>query len=278
MSERNVAIIGLGLIGGSLARDLSARGFRVIGSDRNHDAVARALEENAIAASVPRDLEGIEAADDIVIALPVDRVERALITIANRGARPRLVMDVASTKRSVVGAAARSALAARFVGAHPLAGDHRSSWAASRRGLFAGRTVFLCRTRRTEESAVRVAAELWRACNAQTCLIDAATHDARMARMSHLPQLVATALALELSAGRVPRGSLGSGGNDMTRLAGSAPDVWVSIVLDNADQLASVLARHESLIATIRSAIERGDRTTLRRMLSRAQRWSERDS
>lgn len=275
MTERSAAIIGLGLIGGSLARDLTAHGVRVLGTDRNRDSVAAALEARAIVAPLGRRYTGIERVDWVVIAVPVDAASEVIARLARMRVRPRLVTDVGSTKRSIVARAGETALAAAFVGAHPLAGDHRAGWVASRGGLFSGRRVYLCPTPQSDAVALRESRLLWRMCGARPELMQADAHDARMALISHLPQLLASTLALELRAARIPKEALGTGGRDMTRLAASAPDLWVSIALDNADHVATALARHETAVADLRSMIERGDRTTLRRLLGRARVWSK---
>lgn len=274
MSERTAAIIGLGLIGGSLARDLTTRGIRVVGGDRDADAVAAALDAGVIAAGLGPALDGLDGVDWIVLAVPVDRVSALLQRVGRRRARPRLVMDVASTKRAIMALAARSPLAARFVGAHPLGGDHRSGWGASRVGLFTGRPVFLCRTRSTADDAVAEARRLWNACGASPSLTDAREHDRQMGLISHLPQLVASALALELSAAGVNGKALGPGGDDMTRLAASSPELWTGIALANSRYLAPALRRHERAVARLRRAVERGDAPALRRMLRVAHTWA----
>ncbi|NJD18999.1 MAG: prephenate dehydrogenase/arogenate dehydrogenase family protein, partial [Gemmatimonadetes bacterium] len=146
MAEETVAILGLGLMGGSLARDLAGLGHRVLGWDRDPGSVRAALAQGCIhrgRGSRPDDFQGIEEADVVVLALPVAASRETLPALAPR-LRASLVTDVGSTKRHIVAAAQSLGLGDQFVGAHPLAGDHRSGWGASRSGLFRGATVFLC--------------------------------------------------------------------------------------------------------------------------------------
>lgn len=133
----SVAILGLGLIGGSLARDLAARGVRVLGWDRD-EAVVRAAAEQGIVEPLSDD-----APEIVVFAVPVIAARELLGELRDELHGARLITDVGSTKRSIVKQAEALGLGARFVGSHPLAGDHRAGWNASRTGLFAGARVFL---------------------------------------------------------------------------------------------------------------------------------------
>jgi len=127
-----VAIVGLGLIGGSLARALAARDVRVLGYDSMPDSLDAAEGEGIVQQRMGAQLEGIETADVVVIAIPVDATLTAITRMAKKLGNARLVMDVASTKQSIVAAAEVAGLGDRFVGAHPLTGSHRSGWRASR--------------------------------------------------------------------------------------------------------------------------------------------------
>ncbi|HSL69381.1 MAG TPA: prephenate dehydrogenase/arogenate dehydrogenase family protein, partial [Longimicrobiales bacterium] len=156
-----VAIIGLGLIGGSLARDLAARGVQLIGYDLDARALRAALDENVIARALSSDLEGIEAADVVVLALPVQVAPAVLAAVAGRVGHAHLITDVGSTKSGIVAAAERLGLGERFIGGHPLAGDHSSGWSASRRELFRGARVFLCPGALTRPDVLDRARALW---------------------------------------------------------------------------------------------------------------------
>ena len=135
-----VAILGLGLIGGSIARDLAARGVRVFGFDRDRRRAVAARRAGAIGLVMHEDLEQLRDARTVILAVPVDAAAELLTRVAPLLARARLITDVGSTKRAIVARAESLGLGARFVGSHPLAGDHRSGWAASRSALFRGAT------------------------------------------------------------------------------------------------------------------------------------------
>jgi prephenate dehydrogenase len=267
----SAAVIGLGLIGGSIARDLAERAVRVVASDRNDGAIAAAIREGIVAAPLT-DFAGVDA---IVVAVPAGQVAGVLAAIARRGTDARLVIDTASTKASIVAAASRLPIADRFVGCHPLAGDHRSGWSAARNGLFDGARVFLSPTPRTSPDALLRAEDLWNLVGAHTEQMDAAAHDERVARTSHLPHVLSTALAHAMASSGIERGELGRGGRDMTRLAASSAEVWTDICLDNAPALTAALATCGEALSRLTLALEQGNAAELRRFFEETRVWSE---
>ncbi|HYW06792.1 MAG TPA: prephenate dehydrogenase/arogenate dehydrogenase family protein [Longimicrobium sp.] len=270
---RTAAVVGLGLIGGSVARALAAGGARVLGWDRDPAAVRDAMAEGVVHGALAEGSDGIESAELVVIAVPVDAAGELLARLAPRLGGALLVTDVGSTKASVVRAAEAAGIGDRFVGSHPLAGDHRSGWGASREELFRGARVFLSPTTTATDAALRHAEALWRELGAATELIDAGEHDRRLAATSHLPQLVATALAAVLAGRGAGREELGPGGRDMTRLAGSSPEMWTAIASDNAEPLAAAVAELEHRLREIRAALDANDRPAVRRFLEDGKRW-----
>jgi prephenate dehydrogenase len=184
-----------------------------------------------------------------------------------------LITDVGSTKRSIVRAAAGSEIATRFVGSHPLAGDHRSGWDASRTGLFEGAPVYLTPSEFTDDDALELARELWMMVGAVPEVMDAAEHDRRLAWTSHLPQAASTALARALAEAGIQRSDLGPGGRDVTRLAGSSAEMWADILIDNADEVAPTLAVMATQLSAIRDAAASGDRDRLRALWAAANHW-----
>lgn len=273
MEFRTAAVIGLGLIGGSVARELAARGVRVLGADRDQRSVDAAIREGVVAAPLLHGLEGIGDADLVVMAVPVNAARAVLHDVARCASRAQLVTDVGSTKRAVVAAAEAAGLGPRFVGSHPLAGDHRSGWSASRLGLFEGARVFLTPASSSGDGALAVARSLWDSLGARVEVVADDVHDRTLAWISHLPQAVATALACALAARGVPRRELGPGGRDASRLAGSSVEMWRGIVLDNADELGPALSAVEAEIAALRTALERGDADAVRRFFAGGKRW-----
>jgi prephenate dehydrogenase len=248
-------VVGLGLIGGSLARELVARGVEVVG----WDADPATLRAAALAGVVPGG-PGAAPPDTVVLAVPVGDAPEALRRLAPEIGGARLITDAGSTKRRTIAAAEALGLGERFVGAHPMAGDHRGGWAASRPGLFRGARVYLVPTRTTTGAAAALARALWEAVGGRCETMGAAEHDRRVAWTSHLPQAVSSALGAVLSRRSIGPGALGPGGRDVLRLAGSPAATWADIATDNADELEPALAALEAELGRLRAALGSGDR------------------
>lgn len=271
----NVGIVGLGLIGGSLALDLTRAGWRVTGSDRDPAILRAAMDAGAVQAELGDDPCVL---DLIVIAVPVRAAVTAVRRLADRipDEARTVVTDVGSTKRSVIAAAVAAGLARRFVGAHPMAGDDRSGWSAARPGLFRDAPVWLCPADGAEDVAIRRVERLWSAVGGRTERIDPAAHDRRMALASHLPQVTASALARALQAGGAAPEDLGPGGRDTTRLAGSDPEMWSDIFLDNSDEILPAITSLIERLRALQQGLEAADEVALLDWLEAARSWRRR--
>jgi prephenate dehydrogenase len=265
MSElRSVAVIGLGLIGGSLARDLAAHGVRVLGYDRDPATLRAAQDEGVVHTALTPSLEEVAECDALVLAVPVTAAGDLLERAAPHCAHVDLVTDTGSTKRSISERAQALGLGGSFVGAHPLAGDHRSGWSAARAGLFDNATVYLCPGDDSSVAAMGLVHELWTVVGASTVTISASAHDELLAWTSHLPQATSTALWRALLDAGVSADDLGPGGRDMTRLAASNAEMWTAIALDNAQHLRVALEQLQHELAALHHALQRGDASAVR--------------
>jgi prephenate dehydrogenase len=231
--------VGLGLVGGSIARSLVAGGYRVTGIDWPH-VVRRARRGRAITDGATR-AEAAAAADVVVLAAPPATNLRLLRRLA-RVARPGLVItDVSSVKGGIVREAARLGLSG-FVGGHPMAGTEKRGFAASSPALFRGAAWWIVPGR--DRRATRVVRALVRATGARPIPVDAAAHDRAMAFLSHVPQVVAWALLEAARGDAVARAHLrraGPGFRDMTRLARSPRPLWHDILDANRVQVRRAL-------------------------------------
>lgn len=272
-APERAAVLGLGLMGGSLARDLAARGVEVLGYDGDADALERAVAEGVVHRALEPGLAGVEEADLLVLGVPVDVAPALLAAAAPRLGARCAVTDLGSTKRSIGQAAARLGVAERFVGSHPLAGDHRAGWQSSRAGLFQGARIYICPTPATDRAVLDAVRALWGTLGGEVVETDAEEHDRLLAWVSHLPQALASALAVALDEGGRAPGELGPGGRDMTRLAASSPDMWRAICLDNADLLEPALAATMDALGQVRAALRRGDGDAVHSFFRRSQRW-----
>ncbi len=269
----SVGIVGLGLIGGSLARDLVRAGVSVMAHDRDA-ARLRSLDDPVLARiALHAGVEALAAAPVVVVAVPVDEALDVLARLAPHITPSHVVLDVGSAKRAIVAHARSLGIGRRFVGCHPLAGSHRSGWEASRGGLFAGAPVFVSPTPETDPDALSAARALWRATGACVEVEDAGAHDARMAAASHLPHAVSAALALALRDAGRSRAELGPGGRDLTRLAGSSPESWAAIFVQNREPLAAALLVFERRLRGLRQHIAAADPAALARDLASARDW-----
>jgi len=270
-SPRRVAIVGLGLIGGSIARDLAARGVEIEAYDANDSALDDAVQSGVVSRKLDASLAAL-GSDVVVIATPVDAAPDVLRLLA-REDHDVLITDVGSTKSRIVAEAETLGLANRFVGSHPMAGDHRSGWPAARRGLFAGARVYLCAAPGASAELVARADAFWRELGAHPLAIDATAHDQTLAWTSHLPHIVSTALALALGGAGVARDELGPGGRDITRLAGSSPEMWSAIAAENAPAIDAALAAAEQEVASFRHLLSRADAGELHGKFAAARAW-----
>ncbi|MGH7457720.1 MAG: prephenate dehydrogenase [Longimicrobiaceae bacterium] len=267
------AVIGLGLVGGSVARDLARQGVRVLGHDSNPASLRQAQEAGAVHALLGPGFAGVEEADVVILAVPVKTAAELLRALAPRLQSALLVTDTGSTKRSAVAAAEAAGLGARFVGAHPLAGDHRAGFAASREGLLLNARVYLCPAPSATPAALRAARGFWSGLGATPLELEPDDHDLRLAWSSHLPQLISSLLGSVLAeAGVAPR-ELGPGGRSVTRLAASDRELWSQICLDNADHLEPALRLVEERLRAVRQALAEGDQPAVRRLFGQASAW-----
>jgi prephenate dehydrogenase len=234
-------IAGLGLIGGSLARDLTRLGWHVTGVDRA-PVRRRARRAGAIAASRGSLDAALSGAELLVIAAP-PRASLALLRQAARVAPGLSVTDVVSVKRPICLEARRQGLEG-FVGGHPLAGSEAGGFGASREGLFQGRRWALCPLPSTHPGAQRRVRGLVSAVGARPEIVDPSRHDRAVAALSHLPQLVAWALVeTSKSLPVAERRLAGPAFAGMTRLARSPRSLWREILAANRDEVRRAVAR-----------------------------------
>jgi prephenate dehydrogenase len=274
-----VAIVGVGLIGGSFALALKAAGLcgRVTGIGRS--AVNLQLAKNrGIIDAIAQDTA---EADLILVATPVAQFPAVLGALAP-GLKPSaIVTDAGSTKRDVI-AAARAALGAKvaqFVPAHPIAGAEKSGAAAASAELFRDRRVVLAPLAENPASSVQAVEDAWRACGARVSRMSAEEHDAVFAAVSHLPHLLAYALVHEF-AGRANSAQLfgfaAGGFRDFTRIASSHPEMWRDICVANRGPLLAELDRYAEKLRALRPLLERGDAAALEKLFAEARAARER--
>jgi prephenate dehydrogenase len=271
-----VAVVGLGLMGGSLSRTLRriAPATRVLGVDRSPLDGTRALEAGVIDRYDPDGSESVGAADLVVYATPLGATLRLIAEHARLLRPDALLTDVVSLKAPILRAAGLSGLGDRFVGAHPVCGGESSGFDAAQEDLFRGATVWLCAREEATRAARTRIEEFWTAVGGVPRWADAEEHDRRMAWVSHLPQLVANALAGALDAAGCERADLGPGGRDMTRLAGSSPEIWRDLLQASAPVTGLGLTSVANGLNVLADLLARRDVDRIAEFMERTRRWS----
>ncbi|MEW6647217.1 MAG: prephenate dehydrogenase/arogenate dehydrogenase family protein [Pseudomonadota bacterium] len=276
---QRLCIIGVGLIGGSLARALKAAGVvgEVIGYGRDAAQLQLAVELGVIDRAETDMAAALSGADVVVLAIPVGAMESMLCAMAQHLGADTIVTDVGSTKGSVVTAAERAfgAVPPRFVPGHPIAGTERSGVAASFAELYHKRRVILTPLLHTDPAAVAVVRALWQAAGAEVVEMAVQHHDEVLAATSHLPHVLAYTLVDTLARmeehTEIFRFAAG-GFRDFTRIASSDPRMWHDICLANREAILKVLDRYAADLAAVRGAIERGDGAALLHTFGRAKK------
>ena len=277
---RELAIVGVGLLGGSVAKAARAGRLarRLVGIGRDAGRLRPALEDGTLDAVTTDLAEGVRGADFVLLAAPVLAIEGLLEQVGRAAPTGAVVTDVGSTKRNIVRAAERlyGGRPLAFVGSHPLAGSEQSGYKVARVDLFQGATVVVTPTETTELAALKRTTEFWEALGARVTSLDPETHDRTVAAISHLPHLVACALvdgarrvepaALELAA---------RGFRDTTRIAAGDPDMWTEIFLANRDALSASVAAFREALADLERVIAAGATDELHAVLARIKAMRE---
>ncbi|MFN8657639.1 MAG: bifunctional chorismate mutase/prephenate dehydrogenase [Candidatus Obscuribacterales bacterium] len=267
---KEVMIVGLGLIGGALARRMRAvlPESRIIGCDR-HEVLQAAIQEKLIDASAS--LESVPSSATLILlcAPPATNVE-LLRRLAPHLGPNQVVVDVSSTKGTICAVADEIDLrGADFIGGHPFFGTEKSGLAGSRDVVVAGKTFCLTPTSKSSELSVLRLSRWLNAMGLAVHVMDARTHDEVAARISHIVQLVATALGAslveELSDEKlsVLRATAGPSFQSLSRLMASPHEMWTEILLDNSSEVVATVDGLVAQLVSLRAAIENGDKNAI---------------
>ncbi len=269
---RTVGIVGTGLIGASVGLALHARGasVKVVGYDRDADALARARARGAID-DISDDVASLVEADLVIVATPIEGVEDSLRRLDERGDPTCTVTDVCSVKAGVV-AVGEAILGGRFVGGHPMAGSETHGVDAADDQLFDDAWWILTPTETTAPDAYRAVTDLVTALGARSVAVPPETHDELVARLSHVPQIVASAIVAAAAHGSEQ--SLlqlaGNGFRDVTRIAASDPQLWTGIVAANSKGVLEALGTLRATLDDVERVVATGAWDELTAWLDRA--------
>lgn len=265
LDQAHVAIIGLGLMGGSLALSLKGRCGRLSAIDTHLPTIELARRQeivDVVENTAPRILADVEL---IILACPVPAILDWLHRLPEYIRHACIVLDIGSSKRTIL--SALETLPPNFdpIGGHPICGRERLSLKNAERFLYRDAPFILTPLERTGARARSAALQLVETLGANPIWMDAADHDRLLAATSHLPYVVASALAH--ATWREARPLIGPGFRSTTRLAGTPSDMMLGVLLSNADNLLASIARFHGSLELIESALQSGDEEALRSML-----------
>lgn len=267
-----VAIIGPGLIGGSIGLALQKRRLakRVVGIGRREESLRLAENRRAVTDVTTNLEQGLAEANLVIVCTPVQTVVEQVVAAAKACQPHTLITDVGSTKQAIVSGvdqalAGAQGLWANFVGSHPLAGSERAGVEFAKEDLLEGRTVVVTPSDKTASGVADQMESFWRGLGAKTVRMSPHEHDAAVAQTSHLPHLAASALAAATPEELLPLTA--TGWADATRIAAGDSELWRQILLENGSHVLKALAAFEKVLLDFRTALESGDQAALTRLL-----------
>lgn len=277
----NLGIIGLGLIGGSMAIDLRRKGFAqtLLGVDAD-PVNAAAAEKIGLVDRIVTLEECVDQSDVIILAVPVDAALKLLSMVLDRfeqtGAKDKLVMDVCSTKEHLSRSVKYHPKRKMYVASHPMSGTEYSGPWAALPGLFDGRAGIICDSEESDMKAVKMVEKIYDALNMRVLYMNSSSHDMHTAYVSHVSHVISFALAqtvLEKEKDEKHIFDLASGGFSSTvRLAKSGADMWTPILLQNSDNVLRVMDTYMDKLRAFRDAIADGDQKAVRGLIEEANR------
>ncbi len=272
-----VAVLGLGVVGGSLVRALARRApeTRRVGWSPSLGERTAALESGALTDAPSAWEDAVAEADLVVLAMPMEACLRVLADLDGLTRPSATLTDVASLKVPVRRVAVESGVGRRWVGSHPMAGSEGSGFSHARAELFEGADVWITDAGADPEHVQRVQA-IWSLVGGRPRRTRDDDHDRAMALVSHLPQVVASALGAELARRDVAVEALGPGGRDTTRLAASSPGMWMDLFRHAPAELAQGLRGVSTTLERAAAALEAGRADELEGLMRQSRAWRAR--
>lgn len=273
-NRKKIAIVGVGLIGGSMALQLHEKKLssRLIGVEASARHAEQALEYELVDEMLPLE-EAVEVADVIILSVPVNVQVNLLPQILDK-VTDQVVMDMGSTKSDLIAAIQNHPNRGRYVATHPMWGTEYSGPAAAVRGAFEGKAVIICNRNESDADAVEWVEKMYRKIGMRVVDMDARAHDLHVAYVSHISHITSFALAntvLEKEKVESAIFQIASAGFESTvRLAKSNPAMWVPIFLQNKDNILDVLTEHIDQLTKFKEYIANSDQENLQSLISDA--------
>jgi len=276
---KKVAIIGVGLIGGSIGLAIRKRKIadEVMGVFRHESTLKRALKCNAVDKATVFIDRGVSEADLIIVTSPVHSIPKIIKMAAKYAKKGAIITDAGSTKAWIVSSVEKNLAKSgkiHFVGSHPMAGSERAGVESARAGLFEKAPCIVTKTAVTDRASLKTVIKFWRSLGAIVKIMSPVSHDKSVSLISHLPHIVAFSLA-----GSVPFRELqyaAEGFKDTTRVASSDPELWADIFLTNKREILKAGRLFEKRYKDILKAVSKGDHKKTVNLLKRAK--SKRDA
>ena len=270
-----ITIIGIGLIGGSLALSLKEKNFasKIFGIDKNEDNIKKALQLGLIDEEVDLDT-AIKKSQLIILAIPVDAIKLLLPSILEKIDKQHVVVEMGSTKEEILEVINSHKNRGRLVAAHPMAGTEYSGPEAAVQDLFLDRTMVLCDVKNSDDDALELVESMCEVLDMKIIFMNAKEHDLHTAYVSHISHITSFALALtvlekEKSQGRIFE--LAAGGFESTvRLAKSSPDMWVPIFKQNRANVLEVLTEHIRQLQNMHDVLASEDYEAFKKLIKRS--------
>ena len=276
MDRKKIAVVGVGLIGGSLALQLNEKGLtsRIIGVDSNEEHARTALEMELVDELMSLE-DAVRAADIVILAIPVDVIMVMLPLLLDLIDR-QIVIDLGSTKAALVNIVKGHPKRSRYVAAHPMWGTEYSGPQSAVRGAFENKAVILCNTNESDDDAVQWTRKMFGKIGMHLLEMNADDHDLHVAYVSHISHITSFALAntvLEKEREDQAIFEMASAGFESTvRLAKSNPSMWVPVLMQNRENVLDVLNEHISQLRKFKSCLEKENWEYLRELMEGANR------
>jgi prephenate dehydrogenase len=278
---RRLTLLGLGLLGGSVAKAARAGGLarQIVAVGRRRESLEPALRDGTVDVITTDVAEGVAGADLCMLATPVATLASLLGEVWRAASDDVVITDVGSTKAAIVGTAEALGRSRplSFIGAHPMAGSEQSGYAVARADLFKGARVIVTPTESSDRQAQKCVSEFWEAIGARVTTLDPVTHDRAVAAISHLPHLVADALvAAALRMDPAFLDFAAAGFKDTTRIAAANPRVWREIFQQNRVALGEAVGAFRAALGELERLLDAADASAVERELDRIKRARER--
>lgn len=275
MTFEKVSVVGLGLIGGSLAAALRESGEvgEVFGVERDAESLRFALENGVADAGASEIGPGMSGSEIVVVATYVDTIAEVAREVSRFVSPGTVVCDVGSVKASIVREMENASRNVRFVGAHPIAGKETSGVMESDPGLFSGKRCVVTPVESTDPEALSMVKALFSLAGSEVVEMDPESHDEVFSLVSHLPHAVAYSLVAAVGSGGGDRNLFdfsGGGLADFTRVAGSSPEMWAGIFIGNRDALLGAIRGFAGKLGEIEKAVASGNVEELAALLREA--------